>query len=700
MSFLLRLPIFIAVLISFQSLSVAQQLLPSSKIDPKNITITRDEWGVPHIYGNTDAEAAYGLAWAHAEDDFRHIQENLLSGQGRLAEVLGKEGALFDFALGFFKIRETVIKKFDTDLSEDFKRYLDGYVQGINAYAAAHPEEVLLKNSFPMTAIDVVAGYSIKLTLMAGIGLSLKAINDGLIDEVFAPNEKGSNAMAIHPSRTEDGKAWLLCNSHQPIEGNFAWYEAHIESGEGLNILGGLFPGGVSVFVGSNEYLGWAHTNNYHNFGDIYELKVHPKIDSLYFYDGKWIPFGQRTVKIKVKLAGIKIPIKKKVLDSEYGPVFVKNGRYFALRYPAYQDIRAAEQWYRMNKSRNLFEFQEALKMQALPLFNVVYADRAGNIYLISEGMIPHRDPSLDWTLPIIGTSSAHKWETLIPMEAKPQYLNPECGYVYNANNSPIKATCEETYCQPEFIGLQQFHYNRGDRFHRLLGEHKGNFTWEDFHRIKFDVQYDPEGSYADRFSTLYQLDEKKYPKISDAIQVLKKWNWKGDADNQQAALAMIVHKELAKMSSLPYAYLMIRPQKVSEEDAVEAIAKAKKFLLKTHGKLELPLSDVQRHIRGKVSLPFHGLSEVPRAADVKLYDKSKGIFRLYSGDGYIQMAKFGKEGVEIWSINAYGSSARPESPHYTDQMEMFVNHQFRRSYLYKSQYPPGSLKDSYHPVK
>lgn len=699
MSFLLKWAVILSSPFIAHIYSTAQQLLPSSRIDPMNITITRDEWGVPHIFGNTDAEAAYGLAWAHAEDDFRHIQENLLSGKGRLAEVIGKEGALFDFVLGFFRIREMVIKKFDTDLSEDFKKYLDGYVQGINAYAAAHPEEVLLKDAFPMTAIDVISGYSIKLALMAGVGISLKSIAEGVIDEVFAPNERGSNAMAIHPSRTEDGKAWLLCNSHQPLEGNFAWYEAHIQSGEGLNVLGGLFPGGASVFVGSNENLGWAHTNNYHNFGDIYELKVHPTIDSLYFYDGQWIPFQYRYVKIKVKIAGIKIPVRKKVLDSEYGPVFVKNGRYFALRFPACQDIRAAEQWYRMNKSRNLFEFQQALRMQALPLFNVIYADRDGNIYLISEGMIPYRDPSLEWTPPITGISSAYKWESLIPMEIKPQYLNPECGYVYNANNSPKKATCEETYCQPEFIGLQQFHYNRGDRFHRLLGEHEGIFTWEDFQRIKFDHQYDPDGSYADRFGILYQLDEKKYPKISDAIRVLKKWDWKGNADNRQAALAMLVHRELAEQIALPYAYLMIRPQKITEQEAVAAITKARKFLLKKHGRLELPLSDVQRHIRGNVSLPFHGLAEVPRAADVELYDKRKGIFRLHSGDGYIQMAKFGREGVEIWSVNAYGASARPESPHYTDQMEMFVHHQFKKYFLNKEKWSTG-LNQPYHPVR
>jgi acyl-homoserine-lactone acylase len=677
----------------------AQELWSSSKINPQHVSITRDQWGIPHIFGNTDAEAAYGLAWAHAEDDFKHVQENLIAGKGRLAEVQGKEGALFDFGLRFFKIRETIDEKWETDLSDDFKRYLDGYAQGLNAYAAAFPQEVLLKGAFPIHPKDIIAGYTLTLSLMSGVGLTLKAINDNMIDEVFAPNEKGSNAMAIHADRTEDGKTWLLCNSHQPIEGRFAWYEAHLQSNEGLNMLGGLFPGGASIFVGSNEHLGWAHTNNYHNFGDIYELKVHPKADSLYYYDGAFIPFKMRTVRFKVKLAGIKIPIRKKIRDSEYGPVFEKDGRYFALRFPVYQDIRAGEQWYRMNKATQLDDFQEAIKMQALPMFNVIYADKDQNIYFISEGMIPYRDPSLDWSQPIAGVSSAYKWETLVPMEEKPQYLNPECGYVYNANNSPKLATCDAEYRQKEFVGLQQFHYNRGERFYRLLGEQEGKFSWEDFQRIKYDDQYDPAGSYADRFKVLFHLDEDKYPHIADAISVMKRWNLRSNQENEQAALALVVQKELAKQNSLPYAYLMIRKEKISEKHAVEALERAQKFLLKTHGKIELPLGDIQRHIRGQVNLPIDGFSEVNRAVDAKLFDKKKGVYRFTSGDGYIQMVKFDKEGLpEVWAINAYGASARPDSPHYTDQMEMFVRKEMRRMYHRMSDYEPSSLQSPYHP--
>lgn len=678
------------------NLSAQEQEFPN--INPQNVTITRDEWGVPHIFGNTDAEAAYGLAWAHAEDNFKDIQENLLVGQGRLAEVTGKDGALFDFALQFFQIDTLVEHKFLTDLSLEYRKMLNGYIQGVNAYALKHPEEVLIKNSLPFKEKDAVKSFTLAMTLFAGAGMAFKAINDNLVNDLYAPNEVGSNAVAIHASRTEDGNNWLLGNSHQPLEGRYAWYEAHIQSGEGWNILGGLFPGAASILVGSNENLGWSHTTNYHNFGDIYELKLHPKDKTIYWYDNQWKKFGQRKAHLKVKIAGIKLPVSKKILESEYGPVFEKDGKYYAFRFPGAMEIRSGEQWFKMNKAKNFCEFKSAIQMEAAALFNIIYADRFDTIYMISAGIIPERDTTLKWTPPIMGISSKYKWTKLLSFDKKPQYLNPTCGYVYNANNTPIHATAPDEYWKDYFIGLQLFEYNRGERFGRLMNEVKGSFRWkEDFERIKYDLKYDPEGCYYDRFKILYQLDENKYPQIADAIGLMKSWNMVGNKESRQAALAMITHKNLAKKISLPFAYLMIRKEPIEESAAVEALAAAKKFLLKTHGTIDLPYSEVFRHIRGEVSLPVNGMSEVARAGDAKLFDEKKGIYRLTSGDGYIQMVRFGKNGIELNTINAYGASSHADSPHYTDQMQLFVDQKMKRMFLDMKLYDASKLK-TYHP--
>jgi acyl-homoserine-lactone acylase len=665
--------------IVFRLLAVAILLMgitPSfAQIDPKQITIVRDSFGVPHIFAKTDAEVAYGLAWAHCEDDFKDIQYNLLSGQKRLGSVMGKEGVLFDYGMQFLGIDTFVDNNFEKDLSPKFRTVLDAYISGVNAYAQAHPDEVLIKKAIPFTSKDAVKGYCLNLSLWAGAGLALKSIKENRIEEFNAPNETGSNAMAIAPTHTEDGKAWLAINSHQPIEGRFAWYEAHLCSEEGWDIIGGLFPGGMSIFVGTNRHLGWAHTTDYHTWGDIYKLNMKGK---KYQYEDEWRDFKTGKAKLHVNLKGFKISLNKKLYFSEYGPVFKAKHGFYAIRFPAYRDMRACEQWYNMNKATNFKEFETAVKMQGIPLFNIVYADVTGNIYLHSGGIFPDRNPTLNWHQPITSASSRYNWKGLLPYDKKVTLFNPSCGYVFNCNNTPTHATGAECNWKGDFPGLQKFMYNRGERFEELLAANKGKFTWEYFRMVKFDKSYSKTGCYADRFKTVFNLDAAKYPNIADAIAKLKKWNYDGAANNREAALAMIIQEHLRKKSKAPFAFLMIRKQPIPEADAVWAIGKAKKHLVKHFGSIDVSLGTVQRLIRGNVSLPASGLREVSRATDAKLYNKKTGIYKAESGDGYIQLVRFGKDGPEIESINAYGASHNPASKHYTDQMEMFEKEQLK----------------------
>jgi acyl-homoserine-lactone acylase len=640
---------------------------------PGQVEILRDSFGVPHIYGKTDADAAYGLAWAHSEDDFQHIQHNLLAGRGRLAEVKGKEGALMDFALQFFQIDSLVEARFERDLSPDFKLILEAYVQGLNDYAAKHPKEVLLPKALPFSPKDVIKSYTLIGVLLAGGGMSLKAINDDIIPQLFAPNERGSNSIALAPHRTEDGKAWLLVNSHQPIEGAFAWYEAHINSEQGWNIVGGLFPGGVSAFIGTTPQLGWAHTTNYHNFNDVFLLKV-DKQKKHYWYDGRWEAFHFRKAKLRVKLLGglLKLRIKKRIPMSTYGPVFVKKHGWYAIRHPATTDIRSAEQWYRMNKAQNFEQFEAALRMQALPLFNVIYADVQGNIFLSSEGKIPKRDTCLTWCAPIPAGNPEHKWKELLPYEDKIKYLNPSCGFLYNANGTPLKSTCWEENSRSYFVGLQLFEYNRHERLGGFLNSHQGLFTWDDWRCMKYDKAYDLHGSYARNFAPLYELSPEKHRRLAPAIERLRAWNFTGEMRDSLAALPMICNEYIAESTKMPYGFLMIRNQKIEEKVALHALRRARRYLLRRFGRLDVPLGEVQRLVRGQTSLPVGGLAEVLRAVDVK-FDKKRKIFKMYSGDGYMQMARFGRDGVQLETISPYGASSKPKSPHYTDQMELFV---------------------------
>ena len=673
-----------------------------SQVDPKNITIVRDNFGVPHIYGKTDKEAAYGLAWAHSEDDFESIQYQLLAGKNMLGEVLGKEGVLFDYGLQFLGIDTFVDRVYQQEISEHYKQILMAFCQGVNDCANAHPDDILLKKSLPFAPKDIIKSFTLNLSLMAGVGMALKGLREGRVEEYFAPNETGSNAFAIAPSRTEDNKTWLCGNSHQPLEGRFGWYEAHIVSEEGWDIMGGLFAGGTSIFVGANKHLGWAHTTNYNTWGDIYKLTLNKKNKNQYEYDGKWHNFKTSKAKLKVKLGGLKLALSKKLMFTEYGPVFKSKQGLFAIRFPAYRNIKAAEQWYNMNKARNWKEFEAAIKMEGVTHFNIVYGDEDGTIFYQSNGAIPKRDPNLGWHTPISSTSARYKWTELLSFDEKPTILNPDCGYVFNANNTPLEATGKSCNTTCNFPGIQRFMYNRGERFKSFFESKSEKYTWDDILKFKFDKSYHPNGTYRDRFKNLYQLSSSKYPDIASSIAKLNNWNLECGVENKDAALAMITHYFLFKESKLPFGFLMIREKPITEDLAVKCVRKASSLLTKHYGSIDVKLGEVQRHIRGNVSIPASGGFEVPRAADATLYNKKKGVFKVKSGDGFIQFAKFEKGKLpEILSINAYGASAHSDSKHFTDQMQKFQDEKFKlmtfdKNEIFKNAeviYKPGEIR-------
>lgn len=245
-----------------------------SQISPENIDIVRDRWGVAHIYAEKDAEVAYGLAWAHAEDDFKTIQSTLIAGKLMAGRQFGKDGAGIDFFTQFIGAPDLVREK-KHQLSLEFLALLDGYVQGINSYALHHKQEVVHRKLFPVTDDDMLTAFVLSLSAMSGAD---KIVGDIVADKQFNNPYKGigSNGIAISKSKTTTGESFLAVNSHQPFEGPASWYEVHLTSEEGWNMLGSLFPASPTIFHGVNENLGWAHTVNHPDKMDIYQLRMHP----------------------------------------------------------------------------------------------------------------------------------------------------------------------------------------------------------------------------------------------------------------------------------------------------------------------------------------------------------------------------------------------------------------------------------------
>ena len=399
------------------------------QINPNRISIVRDQFGVPHIYAETDKEASYGLAWAHAEDNFKTIQETFLPAVGKLGLHSGKDGATLDYVVQLLKCREVAENRIHI-LSTEVIAVIEGYIQGINEYAKRHPEEVLVKGSFPMTIMDYLTGYNLVIHFFSDTGQTLQALltdNIEPLKELGDEKEKeksiGSNAFAISRKKTTDGKTYLNINTHQPLEGPFSWYEAHINSEEGWNMLGSLFPGAPFPMIGSNENLGWTHTYNYPDLVDIYQLEMHPKKKNTYKLDDKWLDLEVFKAKISLKVLGIKIGFKKKVYWSAHGPVVKNKSGYFAFRSNALENISSIDQWYHMNKSNSWEEFKTAIEIEGLPRFNIMYADREDNIYYLSSGKIPKRIDGYDWGKVLPGNRSDLITKGYMSLEELPQLL-------------------------------------------------------------------------------------------------------------------------------------------------------------------------------------------------------------------------------------------------------------------------------------
>lgn len=659
-----------------------------SQVDVDQIDIVRDHWGVPHIFAPTDEQVAYGLAWACSQDQFSAMQESFLAVRGRLSEVKGKDGAIMDIAGHFIGLKELMDTAYAAAFSPKFESVLSAYVSAVNRYAELYPDEVMRKGLFPITNQDLIGGYTLGLTFMTGVQYELlKIFKNRMLttpEQEYFP--EGSNAYAFNSNKMADDSQVLVGNSHQPLTGPYAWYEAHVCSEEGWNMLGGTFPGGLCIFIGVNQNLGWAHTVNYPDLVDVYQLEMHPKKKNVYWLDGQWKDLQVRKIKLKVKVLGsLRIPVKQTYYWSEHGPVIKNKEGYWALRFPANMRITAAEQWYHMNKATDYSSFRKALEIQGHPGLNVIYADKDDNIAMLGNGLFPKgRDPKLEWKNVIIrGDTSSLIWKPeFFPIDSLVFYENPECGWLYNCNNSPFSATCEQndavyTEYNPT-LGYMIGKTNRAKRTTELM-EGTGEMTYDQIKKIKYDRSYSScveHPTIAD-LEGIFQVDPQTYPELKEVIALINDWNRLADLESKAAGFMSVAVKYVEDY--VRDGGLVPGPVALGEAVYAKCLKKAVKFLKKHYGRADVPLKEVQRHVRGEVDIPCAGLPDVLAATYVKFGDgKHKGKMIVKSGESYICLARWknGKQYIE--TVNCYGASGHEDSPHYTDQMEMFTRQQLK----------------------
>jgi len=707
--FISRLLILALLTNSYTTIAQNENRFP--QIDPNDITIVRDSFGIPHIFGKTDADVSYGLAWANAEDAFEITQDLIYTGKGYMGRKQGAEGAAVDFFVHAIGARELVEKKFDKDLSPEFKKYLDGFVQGINAYAASHPNEVKIKKAFPVSSKDIVTSY---VVIMSALTFSQNSIADAVegkydntalkFPEHTMPRV-GSNAFALNSTKMENGKTFLCINPHLGMEGQFSFYEAHLQSEEGLNMEGCMFQGSTSLAMGVNESLGWGMTWNMFDKVDEYKLKMNPKHRQEYEFDGEWLKLEKRPVWLKVKLSKkghFVIPVKKVTYWSKYGATVKssKSNNYYAVRFPANTTVRTGEQLYRMNKAKNYKEYHDAINIHAIALFNIVYADKEDNIFYLNHGMIAERDTSYDWSGLVAGNTSKTLWTQLIPLDSMGSTINPFCGYVYNTNNTPFHATeetCTNKHCVTarRLIDLYPGDNNRAIRFQEMISK-KNKFTWKDMHDLKFDVTLSDKGNFAESVQPLFSLDEKKYPDLAEAITILNTWNRVCEIHEYAPTIFGLVLNHLFKEHNLDDNDF-VTGFSIPEEEFVNSLRDACDTLKKHFGTVKVEWGTIHRNIRGNVDLPLRGFADMLSPSYPKQVP-GKLIFKPEYGDTFTMFAEFGKNGVEkLEALQPLGNSLNAESKHYNDQIELFSRQAMRQLSL-KKEDVMNRAESVYHP--
>lgn len=689
----------------------AQRDVPTAlelKFSPERIEILRDTFGVPHISAPSDAEAAYGLAWAHAEDDFYNLQLEVAFIKGRRGE-LNRADAPMDYYLAYTRAREYVDSFYTTKLSPEFRFMVESYAAGLNAFAARHPDEWLLKELFPITGRDIITGYVVTLYGMVGVPRALKKAVAGEPEDFVIPPLRGSNAWAFSKRRMTDGHTHLILNPHVPVNGEHSMWEAHLKTDQGWNFCGALMQGMVSPALGANPHLAYTFTFNWPDYVDIYKLTINPKNKNQYRFNGQWRDFERRKVPLKVKVGPVKITVKREALWCVYGPAI--RGKHkdsvYATAFPR-EVIRGAEQWYRMSKATNLQEFQDALAIQGIPLFNILYADKEDNIFYQFNGLLPKRNRAYNWQSVLPGDTSATLRGPYLPLERLPRYLNPECGYLYNTNNTPFRASGPGCNLDPSDYGPEHGydwnHENNRDHRIRELMLGTDSLTPAFLRRMKYDAHYPINGTMRKiTFQVFDKMTTTQYPELAAEIEVLRKWNFSGGADNRQTALAMLTMYACARELEVKYGGLEIG-YRVPEDLFAEKLAESGAFLRKHFGALEVPWSRVQELRRGNAHHGIDGLPETLRANYAKPNDYDR--LQVHTGENFIGFAVFDSTGlVSYETVTSFGQSNDPNSPHYADQLPLSATGKTKPMPLYwedveaatERRYHPGKCPKGYY---
>lgn len=640
-----------------------------------------DNYGVPHIYAKNYNEMYYAFGWAQMNNHANLLLQIYGQARGRAAEYWGNDWLESDKQILIFDLPEKA-KEIYAKQTKEYKEYTNAFVKGINDYAKAHPQAIAenMKQVLPVSATDVFAN------MLRTNFRFLTANERSATERLFQP---GSNAYAIAPSRSASKNAMLVINPHLPWQKDFTLlFEAHLHTND-FNAYGATSVGMPILFLAFNDNLGWTHTVNTLDASDRYELTLQ---NDGYLLDGQVVPFDKKTIIIKVKQAdGSLLEQKLEIKNSRQGPVVgEKNNKAYAIRIAGLDNLKIFEEYHKMAKAKNWTEFESALKMLQIPMFNVVYADKAGNIFYLFNGNIPKRPEGnfAYWRGTVDGTRSNLIWQETLGYDDLPKVLNPPTGFLQNANDPPWNCTYPSVldpkkflpYVAPQQMGL------RPQRAVNMI-KNDSSISFDELITYKLNTGVEA----ADRFLDDLLAAVNKYPDTiaSKAAAILKAWDKKTDAGSKGAVL---FSTWFDKITPAMYAIPWDAKKPVStpdglkdEQQAVALLVKAANEVEKKYGSMDIAWGEAYRFRMNGIDLPASGGWQQQGIFMSLSYSEDKDNKNYaVGGETFIAVTEFGKK-VKAQVLLCYGNASEAGSRHASDQLHLLAEKKLRPALMTKT---------------
>ena len=692
----------------------------------KNVTITRDDWGIAHIHGKTDADAVFGLVYAQAEDDFNRVEMNFINSQGRLAETAGEGEIWRDLRMKLYIDPDSLKAKYASS-PEFLKPLMNAWADGLNFYLYKHPEVTpkVIKKFEPWMALSFSEG---------SIGGDIERINLRELESFYSgkpaqpvalsaaelamdPEPTGSNGIAIGPSNTASKKALLLINPHTSF---FFRSEVQVSSDEGLNAYGAVTWGQFFVYQGFNERVGWMHTSSGVDNIDEYAETIVKKGDSTFYqYGNEQRPIMTQKISVPYKTdAGMQTK-DFTVYRTSHGPIVrqQKDGKWIAIRLMD-DPVDALTQSYTRTKAKSYDEFKKTMDLHTNSSNNTIFASADGDIAYFHSNFIPKRDPKFDWTKPVDGSNPATEWGEPLGVEQSPLVHNPKSGWLYNTNNWPYSAAGPDS---PKLSAFPAYVESGGENprgIHAIkVLDGKKDFTLNslitaayDPYLTAFDPILPPLFSAYDRTPSADPLKAK----LSEQIAELKGWDRKWSTSSVPTSLAVFWGDDLwrrvrADAESEDMSVYDFMAKKATPEQLLGALAAASDTLTAQFGTWKTPWGEINRFQRltGDIVQPFNDSGpSIPvgftssRWGSLASFGARpyKGTKKWYgtSGNSFVAVVEFG-DSVKAKAVTAGGESGDPKSKHFNDQAARYSTGELRDVYFYPNQLE-GHIERKYNP--